>query len=102
MYLTKHANRCIVIYETLGGFACVRNPKSKTGFCFDVSRETARNRQQGWPCRSCQGNRHEWSAEEARRAGRKGGQASRGGRGKLPPVDGSPEPKRKKRLPAEE
>ena len=32
------------------------------------------------------GTAHEWSAEEARRAGRKGGQASRGGRGKLPSV----------------
>lgn len=32
------------------------------------------------------GTAHEWSAEEARNAGRKGGQASRGGRGKLPTV----------------
>ncbi len=35
------------------------------------------------------GTAHEWTAEEARRAGRKGGQVSRGGRGRLPdgPVD---------------
>lgn len=29
------------------------------------------------------GTAHEWSADEARSAGRKGGQMSRGGRGKL-------------------
>jgi general stress protein YciG len=30
------------------------------------------------------GTAHEWSSDEARDAGRKGGMASRGGRGKLP------------------
>jgi general stress protein YciG len=30
------------------------------------------------------GTAHEWSPEEARSAGRKGGQVSRGGRGRLP------------------
>ena len=33
------------------------------------------------------GTAHEWTSEEARNAGRKGGQISRGGRGRL--VDGS-------------
>ena len=32
------------------------------------------------------GTAHEWTSEEARTAGRKGGQVSRGGRGKLPEV----------------
>ena len=38
------------------------------------------------------GTAHEWSAEEARSAGRKGGQVSRGGRGRLivPSADASP------------
>ena len=38
------------------------------------------------------GTAHEWTADEARSAGRKGGQVSRGGRGRLatlPPDDGS-------------
>ncbi len=35
------------------------------------------------------GTAHEWSSDEAREAGRKGGMASRGGRGKLPVVSGS-------------
>jgi general stress protein YciG len=38
------------------------------------------------------GTAHEWTAEEARSAGRKGGQVSRGGRGRLPnsPNDENP------------
>ena len=35
------------------------------------------------------GTAHEWTAEEARRAGRKGGQVSRGGRGRL--AEGAPD-----------
>ena len=34
------------------------------------------------------GTAHEWTPEEARRAGRKGGQISRGGRGRLVESDG--------------
>ena len=33
------------------------------------------------------GTAHEWTSEEARAAGRKGGQASRGGRGRLPETE---------------
>lgn len=32
------------------------------------------------------GTAHEWTADEARTAGRKGGQVSRGGRGRLAPT----------------
>ena len=35
------------------------------------------------------GTAHEWTPDEARNAGRKGGQISRGGRGRLIPVDGT-------------
>jgi hypothetical protein len=39
------------------------------------------------------GTAHEWTAEEARSAGRKGGQVSRGGRGRLmTPVEPAAEP----------
>jgi hypothetical protein len=34
------------------------------------------------------GTAHEWTADEARNAGRKGGQVSRGGRGRLIPAAG--------------
>lgn len=33
------------------------------------------------------GTAHEWTSEEARNAGRKGGQISRGGRGRLKPEE---------------
>ncbi len=35
------------------------------------------------------GTAHEWTSEEARAAGRKGGRASRGGRGRLPEDQGT-------------
>ena len=40
------------------------------------------------------GTAHEWTADEARNAGRKGGQVSRGGRGRLivPPQPAGPMP----------
>jgi hypothetical protein len=40
------------------------------------------------------GTAHEWTADEARNAGRKGGQVSRGGRGRLvvAPTEPSPTP----------
>ena len=39
------------------------------------------------------GTAHEWTADEARNAGRKGGQVSRGGRGRLiVPSDAKPAP----------
>jgi hypothetical protein len=38
------------------------------------------------------GTAHEWSADEARTAGRKGGQVSRGGRGRLIVPAGEPQP----------
>ena len=37
------------------------------------------------------GTAHEWSADEARSAGRKGGQVSRGGRGRLPSAPSEPQ-----------
>jgi len=37
------------------------------------------------------GTAHEWTADEARTAGRKGGQVSRGGRGRLSPTSSEPE-----------
>jgi general stress protein YciG len=37
------------------------------------------------------GTAHEWTADEARAAGRKGGQISRGGRGRLVPASAAAE-----------
>ncbi|MFN2447500.1 MAG: KGG domain-containing protein [Vicinamibacterales bacterium] len=62
--------------------------KERRGFASmsaDKQREIA---SKGGRAAHAKGTAHEWSSDEAREAGRKGGMASRGGRGKLP---GSPE-----------
>ena len=46
----------------------------------DKQREIA---SKGGRAAHAKGTAHEWSSDEAREAGRKGGMASRGGRGKL-------------------
>jgi general stress protein YciG len=38
------------------------------------------------------GTAHQWTSEEARAAGRKGGQVSRGGRGRLAHIPAAPQP----------
>jgi general stress protein YciG len=47
------------------------------------------------------GTAHEWTSEEARSAGRKGGQISRGGRGRLVESDGIAGVERSNEQPAE-
>jgi hypothetical protein len=53
--------------EREGGLSEYRRTQGTSGIRVDVARKAARDRQQGWP----------------RSAGRKGGQVSRGGRGRL-------------------
>jgi general stress protein YciG len=47
------------------------------------------------------GTAHEWTADEARSAGRRGGQVSRGGRGRLVQPEGSPATGQSPQAPAE-
>jgi general stress protein YciG len=57
--------------------------KERRGFASmspDKQREIA---SKGGRAAHAKGTAHEWSSDEAREAGRKGGMASRGGRGKL-------------------
>lgn len=59
-------------------------PKARRGFASmspDKQREIA---SKGGRAAHAKGTAHEWSSNEARDAGRKGGMVSRGGRGKLP------------------
>jgi general stress protein YciG len=59
-------------------------PKERRGF---ASLDPAKLREiasKGGRAAHEQGTGHEWTSEEARIAGRKGGQVSRGGRGKKP------------------
>lgn len=58
--------------------------KERRGFA-SMSREKQREiASKGGRAAHAKGTAHEWSSEEARAAGRKGGMVSRGGRGKLP------------------
>jgi len=65
-----------------------RRAKERRGFASmspDKQREIA---SKGGRAAHTKGTAHEWTSEEAQRAGRKGGQISRGGRGRLvdPPI----------------
>ena len=60
--------------------------KARRGFASMSAEKQREIASKGGRAAHAKGTAHEWSAEEARRAGRKGGQASRGGRGKLPSV----------------
>ena len=60
--------------------------KERRGFA-SMSREKQREiASKGGRAAHEKGTAHEWTPDEARAAGRKGGQSSRGGRGRLIPV----------------
>lgn len=60
--------------------------KSKRGFAsMSLERRLAIAKMGGKAAHKA-GTAHQWDSEAATKAGRKGGAASRGGRGKLPPV----------------
>ena len=66
--------------------------KSIRGFAsmsMDKQREIA---SKGGRAAHLKGTAHQWTSEEARNAGRKGGQVSRGGRGRLEMIAGAPIP----------
>lgn len=63
----------------------IEGRKERRGFASmstDKQREIA---SKGGRAAHAKGTAHEWTSEEARNAGRKGGQVSRGGRGRLAP-----------------
>ena len=64
--------------------------KARRGFASMSAEKQREIASKGGRAAHAKGTAHEWSAEEARRAGRKGGQVSRGGRGRL--TDGAEEP----------
>lgn len=66
-----------------------RSGKERRGFASMSAEKQREIASKGGRAAHAKGTAHEWSSDEARNAGRKGGMASRGGRGKLPhpPVD---------------
>lgn len=64
--------------------------KERRGFASMSAEKQREIASKGGRAAHMKGTAHEWTSEEARNAGRKGGQISRGGRGRLPAsADGS-------------
>jgi uncharacterized protein len=60
-----------------------RTGKERRGFASMSPEKQREIASKGGRAAHQKGTAHEWTSEEARRAGRKGGQISRGGRGRL-------------------
>jgi general stress protein YciG len=65
--------------------------KERRGFASMSSEKQREIASKGGRAAHEKGTAHEWTADEARAAGRKGGQISRGGRGRLMATPNSPE-----------
>ncbi|HXH06065.1 MAG TPA: KGG domain-containing protein [Vicinamibacterales bacterium] len=64
--------------------------KERRGFASMSPEKQREIASKGGRAAHAKGTAHEWTSEEARAAGRKGGQVSRGGRGKLKPEETPP------------
>jgi general stress protein YciG len=63
--------------------------KERRGFASMSAEKQREIASKGGRAAHLKGTAHEWTSEEARKAGRKGGQISRGGRGRLVPTSES-------------
>lgn len=61
--------------------------KERRGFASMTPEKQREIASKGGRAAHAKGTAHEWTSEEARNAGRKGGQISRGGRGRLKPEE---------------
>jgi hypothetical protein len=61
--------------------------KERRGFASMTPEKQREIASKGGRAAHAKGTAHEWTSEEARNAGRKGGQISRGGRGRLRPEE---------------
>jgi uncharacterized protein len=68
-----------------GGVLVNAERKERRGFASMTSEKQREIASKGGRAAHAKGTAHEWSSDEARVAGRKGGQISRGGRGRLIP-----------------
>jgi general stress protein YciG len=90
-YGAEHRGETTSHEGSIGGGSEPPRKKQRRGF---AAMDPAKQREiasKGGKASHAQGTGHEWDSETAREAGRKGGQASRGGRGKIrPPEGGTP------------
>jgi general stress protein YciG len=73
-----------------GGCAVTTERKERRGFASMSAEKQREIASKGGRAAHEKGTAHEWTADEARNAGRKGGQVSRGGRGRLVIPTGDP------------
>lgn len=73
--------------DAMAGESPVRR-KERRGFASMSPEKQREIASKGGRAAHLKGTAHEWTSEEARLAGRKGGQISRGGRGRLPNEEG--------------
>ena len=75
-------------YVAIGGATVNMNAnrKERRGFASMSPEKQREIASKGGRAAHEKGTAHEWTADEARTAGRKGGQVSRGGRGRLAPT----------------
>jgi uncharacterized protein len=72
-----------VVYPTGGQTVNTGERKERRGFASMSPEKQREIASKGGRAAHEKGTAHEWTADEARNAGRKGGQVSRGGRGRL-------------------
>jgi general stress protein YciG len=65
------------------GFPSGERKKERRGFASMSAEKQREIASKGGRAAHMKGTAHEWTSDEARKAGRKGGQISRGGRGRL-------------------
>jgi general stress protein YciG len=66
-----------------GGASTGERKKERRGFASMSAEKQREIASKGGRAAHLKGTAHEWTSDEARKAGRKGGQISRGGRGRL-------------------
>jgi general stress protein YciG len=84
---TGHSDESPAMNDAAKGRNATGDRKERRGFASMSPEKQREIASKGGRAAHQKGTAHEWTSEEARSAGRKGGQISRGGRGRL--VDGS-------------
>src|SRR5712691_7429266 len=86
-------SNAVSVKQTEGRAVNTSERKERRGFASMSAEKQREIASKGGRAAHEKGTAHEWTADEARNAGRKGGQVSRGGRGRLiVPPDATPAP----------
>ena len=87
---TGHTSESRIMNDVANGRSVTGERKERRGFASMSPEKQREIASKGGRAAHQKGTAHEWTSEEARSAGRKGGQISRGGRGRLADAPESP------------